>query len=571
MKNWKEQLKDLKRVFVKATRDKSPSEETTEKPTEVDFKAPESWLAMDQTSSTRDSKDKKYPSSNTISRSGPAPQGGGPGRGIPSISNTNGQPTVPSASGISIAEPSSTSRASTLPVFTPRIDGFRTLNMPKWLHMGEGLQHPDRHDATALPMVIRIGVDFGTAFTKVAIRAGVDLIFVDWEAVTGDRSPTGLYVMPGLVACGPDGNYCWRRSSDSDIHANLKLPIFDMADSDECPVAALAFLALVIRYARAFLYRHQDVGRKLVARSLRWEFNIGCPTQPHEKLEVVQFLNRIARTAWQLAAVADLREANIMAAWLADQTPVGLETEPGVVPEFVAQIAGYLNSTQVTEGLHALIDVGAATLDVATFNIVNPNDFDTTPSIPIFFSSVKPYGTHYLNQYRYSSLELEPTWDDTAPVELADEFSSRHGKTRRQVDDVDSGFLNRVANCIYRVIDDTRTNVMGDPRSPAWREGLPIFVTGGGASCELYRQAIEKAHRELKQRLSSPSRFRFIELNPLGTNIPSSNINGDVRMTVAIGLTQDAESIALVVPHRDIERITYGNKKPFDHSDLYGD
>jgi hypothetical protein len=121
------------------------------------------------------------------------------------------------------------------------------------------------------------------------------------------------------------------------------------------------------------------------------------------------------------------------------------------------------------------------------------------------------------------------------------------------------------------VINATRTNSRGDPRSAAWREGLPIFVTGGGANCDLYRRAIEMVHQELKQRLGSSSRFRFVELNPLGTNVPVSAGDSGSRMTVAIGLTSDADSIARVVPHRDIESITYGKKERVDHTELYGD
>lgn len=420
-------------------------------------------------------------------------------------------------------------------------------------------------------MVVRIGVDFGTAFTKVAIRAGVDLVPVDWSAVTGDESPTGRYVTPGFVCRTSNGEYCWRRLADSDIRGNLKLSVIEMAGSVECPTATLAYLALVIRYARAFLYRHPEVGRKLVARSLRWELNVGCPTEPHERPEVVELFRRIARIAWRLAGVDDLRESNIAAAWRNDEADVGLETEPGVVPEFVAQIAGYLVSPQVSEGLHALIDIGAATLDVATFNVVLPNDLDSSPRIPIFFSAVRPLGTHYLNYNRHFRLGLELAWDDAAPVEPAAGFAKRYGRRQNEVDAVDSEFMHRVAGCITGVIDSTRTNSRGDPRSPAWREGLPIFVTGGGSDCEPYRRAIDMGQLDLERRIRSPRRFRFIEMDPLGAKFPQFGTEIGGRLTVAIGLTEDAENIARVVPHRDIEPITRTVKERVDHTELYGD
>jgi hypothetical protein len=422
-------------------------------------------------------------------------------------------------------------------------------------------------------MVVRIGVDFGTAFTKVAIRAGVDLVPVEWSAVTGDDSEPGRYVVPGFVVRAPNGEYCWQRLTETDIQGNLKLPVIEMAGSDECPIATVAYLALVIRYARAFLYRNTEIGRKLAGRSLRWELNIGCPTEPHENPRVVQMFRRIARTAWQLATRDHLYESDISTAWKAGEMDIGLETEPGVVPEFVAQIAGYLGSPQVKEGLHALIDIGAATLDVATFNVVMRNDRASPPRIPIFFSAVCPLGTHYLRHNRHSRLDLELSWNDAAPVESADEFGGRHGKPLDEVVAVDKEFAGQIERCITRVIDGTRTNARGDPRSAAWREGLPIFITGGGSNCVLYRQAIEVAQREVRSRvelrLASSTHFRLIELNPTSGN--ERHIEAGDRLTVALGLTEDADNIARVVPHRDIEPITQGTKERVDHTELYGD
>ncbi len=567
MKNWKDQLKDLKRVLGRP----AGEEKHSEKLDKVNSGLSESsWLANDRMTLTGNESGKRSDST-TTSHNEPSRRGDVTTKVPSTVRNPIDQSVTPSITVDSpekLHDPSCTTAA---PVFAPRIRGTGTLNMPEWIRDGRSLQHPDYRGEKAAPMVVRVGVDFGTAFTKVAIRAGVDLVCVDWSAITGERSPTGQFVMPGLVVRPPEGEFCWQRSSESEIQANLKLPLIDMASTDECPVATLAYLALVIRYSRAFLYRHPDVGRKLGARSLRWELNIGCPTQPHEDPNVVQFFKRISYTAWRLAGKINLRELDIVATWRMDQSDAGLEAEPGVVPEFVAQIAGYLASPQVSGGLHAQIDIGAATLDVATFNVVIPNDPGTIPRIPIFFPAVRPLGTHYLNQNRHKLLGVEPTWDDIAPVESADSFSNRNGIPQSKVSDADSGFSNRVSSCITKVIDATRTNSRGDPHSSAWREGLPIFITGGGASCDLYRRAIEMAGREIKERLSPSNRFRFVELNPLGTNAPISDSDRDSRITVAIGLTGEAESIARIVPHCDTGPITYRKQERVDHSELYGD
>src|SRR5690606_40090411 len=111
--------------------------------------------------------------------------------------------------------------------------------------------------------------------------------------------------------------------------------------------------------------------------------------------------------------------------WRDDCTDVGLEAAPCVVPEFVAQIAGYLRSTRVREGLHALVDIGSGTLDVATFNVVLPLDEGDLPTIPIFFSDIKPLGTHFLSRHRHSRLGIERRWNDAEPVQSTDSFADR--------------------------------------------------------------------------------------------------------------------------------------------------
>lgn len=540
MKYWKDQLRDLKNALLGSGRGK----ERSDAPPKIDFEPPPAWLAGGRSSP------KKSPVQNPVAK-----------------------PATPKPVSTPADKPSARPAALQPPPFQPRIEGGCSLNMPEWSDVGRSLQHPEHRGERSTPMAVRVGVDFGTAFTKVVIRAGVDLVPVDWSAVTGDDLETGRYVVPGFVVRAPNSEFCWRRLAEADIHGNLKLPVIEMAGADECPIATVAYLALVIRYARAFLYRNAEIERKLVGRSLRWELNIGCPTEPHENPKVVDVFRRIARTAWLLAAEERLAEQDILAAWSLADSAIDLEAEPGVVPEFVAQIAGYLGSPQVKPGLHALIDIGAATLDVATFNVVLPNDQASPPRIPIFFSAVRPLGTHYLRHNRHSRLGLDLAWNDSTPVEPANEFGQRNDKSLAEVIAVDEEFAGKVAHCVIGVIDGTRTNARGDPRSTAWREGLPIFVTGGGSNCVLYRQAVETVQKEVRlrvgQRQASSTPFRLIELSPTIGN--ARQLAAGDRLTVALGLTEDAENIACVVPHRDIEPITYGTKERVDHTDLYGD
>lgn len=540
MKSWKEQLQSFKSKF----RESISTQKQIKTQAKPDFVPPPSWFAADHGAP------KKPPNLNPIR-----------------------QPSHRERAGASTARPLEKASVTPSPKFKPHLDDRCALSSPRWCDLGRSLQHPEHRGGRSAPMTVRVGIDFGTAFTKVALRAGVDVVPVEWSEVTGDDSQIGRYIVPGFVVRAPDGEFCWRRIKNIEVHGNLKLPVIEGAEIEKCPVATVAYLALVIRYARAFLYRNAEIGRKLPGRSLRWELNIGCPTEPHNNPRIIEVFRRIARTAWFLAAETRLFEKDILAAWSNADSLSGLETEPGVVPEFVAQIAGYLASPQLKGGLHALVDIGAATLDVATFNVVLGNDRASPPSIPIFFSAVRPLGTHYLRHNRYLKLGLELSWNDAAPVETSEEFGQKNGKPSSAIIKVDEDFVANVVRCILGVIDGTRTNTRGDPRSAAWREGLPIFVTGGGAKCTLYRRAIELVESQVIGKLGGrrdlASNFRLIELNLTSGN--AITIEAGDRITVALGLTEDAENIARVVPHRDIKPITYGTPTRVDHTDLYGD
>lgn len=335
----------------------------------------------------------------------------------------------------------------------------------------------------------------------------------------------------------------------------MKLPVINTEGQTTCPVATIAFLALVIRYARAWLYTQSELGPTLLQCDLKWEFNIGCPTKPHDKPEVVSRLKKIAEVAWAIAAEDAVRSCDIETAWEIGVLHEGLASPPSVVPEFLAQIAGYLTSSQVRNGLHALIDIGAGTVDAAGFNVVLAEPNMAPPTIPIFNSAVVPLGTHYLTDRRHRELGLDLTWDDTANVEDSPIFALRHGVERDAVERVDGAFASDVAKRIHRVLDAIRTNERGAPRSPAWRQGLGIFITGGGAHCGVYRRAIDKVEERLKGAIGlalGAQPFRFIPLDA-GFSESARWFACAGRLSVAFGLTEDADNLGRIIQTGDLE------------------
>lgn len=483
------------------------------------------------------------------------------------VSMQRGKPPEPAA------EPPTALKDQKASTFRPRIQQDLSFTTPEWIAAGQSLQHPEAEPGGRGAMPVRLGIDLGTAFTKVVIKAGERHVPVDWSHVTGHQIPIDRHIMPGLVARADDGNFGWGHAESAELHGNLKLPVLEETGDLACPVATIAFLALVIRYARAWLYTQSEVGRALKGRDLRWELSLGCPTRPHEKEHIVVRLRRVAQAAWAIAAEPEVREDDIIAAWdLATGQPDapcdGLVCGPHVVPEFQAQIAGYLASSQARTGLHALIDIGAGTVDVAAFNLVI-RDQVNPPTIPIFGCTVQPLGTHYLNARRHAQCGLDATWDDTSAVAESEAFAAMHGIEPGPVVALDKDFALDVAERIFRVLDATRTNNTGDPGSPAWKNGLGVFITGGGASCGVYRCAAKNAEERLRGGIVPPGGFRFIELDPHGgQNTLPSECAG--RLSVALGLTEDPESIGWIMPMREIKPIEMAPRERPDRDELWG-
>ena len=397
---------------------------------------------------------------------------------------------------------------------------------------------------------VRIGLDLGTAYTKVALRAADQVFFVDWD---GLRISSQRYFLPGELSSRDSGSLWPGRPDDAtETFCALKAPFLsDCKNLSGNVAASIAFLAWVMRYARAWLYRHQAslVGN----RRLVWEVNIGCPIDPWCSTSSRENLSQVGICAWKLsqeqcyitlAAAKELLHTRPLSPAL-----VGMDNLD-IVPEFVAQIAGYLNSPQGKEdGLHLLADVGAGTLDIAAFNVFHPKKDDpSNVRLPIFTGTVEPLGTHVLMANRLKDTSLGKCgWNDLNGIPSVERIVVEFGIDGGELNRSDELFIKWLHHCVGRILDYTKK--YREPGAEAWKEGMRIFLTGGGAACAIYKSGIIRA-------------FSTMGTKPLFTTFPmleaAAKCVGEHdfhRVSVAFGLTYDAESIGTMVQPKDIEDI----------------
>lgn len=412
-----------------------------------------------------------------------------------------------------------------------------------WIASGGRTQCIDSSHRGAVDIVI--GLDFGTSYTKAAVGFRDKIFPVTWDGVS---KCDPLYLLPSEYTELADGSLFIGQHVDArtdQVHGDLKLPFINAAVSSASIGAASTFIALVLRYVRAWVFHHHAA--KLGRARIRWQLNIGAPSNGLESSPLVRAYRVLAATAWLRSLEADpLRLGGSASTLWREGEALQDLVDHQVRPEFVAQMAGYMQSPQRQRGLHALVDVGGGTLDVVTFNVHRVEDEDT---FPFLVPQVHALGTHGLIQNRLLGVEAGVqvrAVDELAPIDDARAFARNTGIDESHVNGRDALFtaeLRRVIKTVFEITKSRRYRL-----SDAWRTGVRTFFTGGGSQLDLYRGALIKT--------SVPS-AQGLHLMPLPPHKNLDDFSGGAheyqRISVACGLAQDAFTLGRIVPAREVE------------------
>jgi hypothetical protein len=430
-----------------------------------------------------------------------------------------------------------------------------------WIDTGQFVQPPGGGSGKNLS--VHIGVDFGTAYTKLAIKLAGTVIAVPWSGLCA--SPARFF-LPGEISRCADGSVLLGRAPVAlETRGGIKQPFLGSQPSLEDRVAATAFLAWVFRYARAWLYKHR--GGLLRGRKLAWNVAVGCPTKAIEDQPLVQTYLHLAAAAWLLSRWAlpigfDSAQKAIEVA-RPDPDSVQLDSL-AVVPEFVAQIAGYARSSQRQRGLHFLVDIGAGTVDLAMFNVERDLTDESRDHYPILERSVEFLGTHFLMSARAKATDGALQWADRGRVPDLATLVANYPDHATAIRAADERFGEHVKHRVERVLK--KTHGKRSPHSDVWQHGLPVFLAGGGSNCDLYRNAVQQACSAcgvkpilLPLQVSDRVDCAGIELSDVH------------RLSVALGLTDDASLLAKITASKEIPDLVLRGRRASmpDRDELY--
>lgn len=426
------------------------------------------------------------------------------------------------------------------------------------------------------PLDVIIGLDFGTSSTKVIIHVPRFTGNPAYAVPFGPFAHSSLeYLLPTRLYVGDNGS-CQLGKGEGDWSAVTGLKNALMVGSGKevetvqgpkrhvrALTAATAYLALVIRYARSwFLSEKREIFERY---RIHWSVNMGLPAAIDDSPHLRTSFDTAFRAAWLLAgrnepvtlAAAEKSCADFTKGLFPEHE---MPFEMMLLPEVIAEVLGYSRSRFRREGLHFLVDVGASTLDVCSFNIMTQDGAD---KFPIFTADVKELGTTHLHRRRISGAvagarahadDTHDTHDPLHPISSnLEDYVAPAGELKSAVEAAQRDFVNDCQTTIQQTIVDVRR--YRDPNSPHWSENIPLFFCGGAKQVACYREAVEPLNDWIRSYVHSCQGVSIAEL-PKPESL-EADIAEDAyhRLAVAWGLSQDSLNIGEYVRPSAIEDI----------------
>jgi hypothetical protein len=383
---------------------------------------------------------------------------------------------------------------------------------------------------TPQPLEAVLGVDFGTSSTKIVARLpylpGEPCFAVPVPSFARAEGHPHLWSSRlwldggGRLSLAPvEGGKvrCGIKSGLMHPQCERRIAIFSGTHSATDLEAACAFLALQVRQARGWILasRAVEFGRGPIT----WTYNVGFPAASLDDSSLrrryqvcIEAAVRLSETRGDLeipavrhALAAQSQEAGRRIAWHA-----------ALVPEIAAAVAGFARSRMREDGLYAMVDVGAGTLDCCTFNLFAN---DQGLKCAIFTADVSMLGVQ--------------------PLEVAEKVRSLAAEFRHEI-------LHRQKEVVWT------TKLKRYSNSARWRTGLPVFLVGGGTASLVHRDASLELDPWLKSS-GAGGGARLLRLPvPEGLDFEGSS-EALHRLAVAVGLSLPTFDIPTVELPRAID------------------
>ena len=407
-----------------------------------------------------------------------------------------------------------------------------------------------------------IGLDFGAAFTKVVIGDNRVRYAVPFGRLA---HPDNQYLLPSILDID-ENNLCSlipASNSSNDVD-NLKFPLLDKTCTVEDLLRVSAYLALVFRMTRGWLLERYK--KRYGCAELSWSINAGLPVNNTDNSGLSEIYKQAIHSAWAVSVLPGPVTLNRVRQYMGvedcafDVFPVVYRSKIikkeliNTFPGCCAQICGYVHSKQCSDDLHMLIDIGAGTINIATFMVEKADDDANKNKCVLYACAVEPIGVSYLLKRRYENLQLADNEINLfKDIPDAHTFSQAHDLTEKDIKFADTLYSGDAARLINKILDLTKKKYC--PVSNYWESGVPTFTYGGGARMEIVQNIIHSHESK-----SPPHKIKSIRLTTpddlMAENLPNDSYD---RLSVAYGLSFEADEIGKATKDEtthDIENVT---------------
>jgi len=434
---------------------------------------------------------------------------------------------------------------------------------------------------------IVIGLDFGTSSSKVVLHnRSANVAFA--IPFGSDGHPSNRFLLPTRPYFNRDGKLCLSSINDGIPLRELKSALignpsfsYDFVLENELQASptllAAAYLGQVIRLARVWFLTKQKAAFGHV--SIDWHLNLGIPSTGNHFHSKKNSFRDIAVSAWWLST----QEGDITMELARKALEIVAKTRPWppltdihpdnikVIPEIVAEAIGYVQSPQVNQGLHLLIDIGAGTIDIASFNLYSDGGSN---QYPILTGEVHWLGAFELHKHRIANVKNRLTrWldqlgkneDPVRPIPSSvDSYLPTADKLDIRIDrEMDSVFYEQCMQAVQATMIYLRKR--RDPHSPHWETGIPTFLCGGGSQTTFYEAALQEVSNWWKK--NQTAGLKTLKL-PKPDHLQAQGLAESEyhRLAVAYGLSFPEYDIGGIKPPSEIQDVR-SPESPKDYTD----
>jgi hypothetical protein len=415
-----------------------------------------------------------------------------------------------------------------------------------------GRSKTDEHEVT-------IGLDFGTSATKVVIgdsslSKAFAVPFCEADGVSAYLLPTRVHErQTTTLSSGPRQTFTLDQGAV--VHRDLKLGWLANPDSAPHRERVVAFLALVLKHARGWLFHaHASVYKPV---NIVWRVAVGLPAASALNNRIADELRKLAYQAWSVSCVKSDVDLDLIRRAATDISRLEADLQVDVVPEIAAQIYGFVTShtfDRAAPNRYLLVDIGAGTVDSSLFRVKPARGRKW--EFEFYTAVVQPHGASNLHVHRINwwqgllaaTPEAKQVVDDLQRNKFATDFEgSLPGSSGDYVEgvrvvepgeacaDPDLEFLTK------RVVKQVR----GETVFRAWDAGLlpqaalagvPMFLCGGGSRMPLYQR--------IQEHLKPQHGYRWLHAERWLLGFPDNlecegKIDEDYdRLSVAYGLSR---------------------------------